>query len=196
MIDDEMSEGHVVRRRNTVSTVVSVVVGLGLLALVIYAFLSSRGGRPQPGDPAPSFSLALLDGSEVSLNDLRGQVVVLNFWASWCLPCRQEAPELQRAWEMYEDRGVIFLGVTFKDAEDVSRDFIQEFGLTYPNGIDLKGRISRSYGVIAVPETFIIDGDGKIAWFHIGEVSADALAEQLVQLLKRAQRIGRDDGWL
>ena len=183
---DQAPKAPVAHRKSDVSTVISGIVGLVLLALLAYAFLSSGGGRPQPGDPAPDFTLVLFDGSEVSLSDLRGQVVVLNFWASWCLPCRQEAPALQRAWEMYEDKGVVFLGLTYKDAENASRDFVEEFGITYSNGIDPKFRIGRDYGVTAVPETFVIDRDGKVVWFHIGEVSLDALTEQLAQLVERA----------
>ena len=157
-----------------------------LLALLTYGFLSSReGGRPQRGEFAPDFSLTLLDGadqgrpSEISLADLRGQVVVLNFWASWCSPCRREAPALQRVWEAYQDRGVVFVGLTYHDVEGASLAFIKEYGITYANGVDEMGRISRDYGVTAVPETFIIDREGRVAWFQIGEVQAETLTRQL-----------------
>ena len=170
--------------KSQASTALPIVAGLIVLILVTRAFLSSSGGRPALGEPAPDFALTLFDGSEVSLSSMRGQVVVLNFWASWCAPCRQEAPELQRAWELYREKGVAFWGVTFKDAPNASQAFVQEFGITYPNGIDSQGRLRRAYGVSAVPETFIIDREGKVAWFHAGPLKADALVEQLAQLAR------------
>ncbi len=171
-----------VPKRGNISTVVSAAVGLVLLALLTFGFLSSNSGRPQQGEPAPDFSLVLFDGSEVSLADLRAKIVVLNFWASWCTPCRREAPALQEVWETYQDKGVVVLGVTYHDAKGASQEFIQEFGITYANGADEKGRISRAYGVVAVPETFIIDRDGRVAWFQIGEVEAETLVQQLERL--------------
>jgi cytochrome c biogenesis protein CcmG/thiol:disulfide interchange protein DsbE len=162
------------------STRLAVAVGLVLLALLTYGFLSSReGGRPKQGALVPGFSLSLLDGTEIALTDLRGQAVVLNFWASWCAPCRREAPAMQRVWEAYRDRGVVFVGVTYHDAQGASQAFIKEYGITYPNGIDERGRISSAYGVTAVPETFIIDRDGRLAWSQIGEVQEETLAREL-----------------
>jgi len=172
-------------RKSSVTTVVSVIVGVGLLALLAFALFSPSGGRPQQGQPTPDFTLVLFDGSEISPGDLRGQIVVLNFWASWCTPCRREAPALQAVWETYEGQGIVFLGVSYKDAEDASRAFVEEFGITYPNGTDSRGRIGRLYGVTGVPETFIIDAQGKVAWFHMGEVEAGVLERQLAQMTSR-----------
>jgi cytochrome c biogenesis protein CcmG/thiol:disulfide interchange protein DsbE len=156
------------------------------LALLAYGFLSAgEKGRPQPGEPVPDFTLELLNGtdgqrpSEVSLADFRGQIVVLNFWASWCAPCRREASDLQSVWEQYQDQGVAFIGVTYHDAEGASLAFIEEYGITYPNGVDTRGRISRDYGVVAVPETYVIDRAGRLSWFQIGELQAETLIRQL-----------------
>ncbi len=182
MTDQEPSGLPEVSPKSNLSTRLSVAVGLVLLALLTFGFLSSRDGRPQQGELAPDFALVLLNGSEVSLADLHGQIVVLNFWASWCSPCRREAPALQETWAMYEDQGVAFVGVTYQDAKGASQKFIQKFGITYANGTDEKGRISRAYGVVGVPETFIIDQDGKVAWFQIGEVQAKDLVRQLERL--------------
>jgi cytochrome c biogenesis protein CcmG/thiol:disulfide interchange protein DsbE len=85
-------------------------------------------------------------------------------------------------WEEYRDRGVVLLGVTYKDAEAASRKFVETYGLTYGNGFDVQGRISRAYGVVAVPETFIIDRDGNVAWLYIGPVEAAVLSQQLERL--------------
>jgi len=171
-----------VRKDGHVSMIFYAVVGLIILVLVVAAFLTGGGGRPQQGEPAPDFTLELLDGSQISLSDLRGQVVVLNFWASWCAPCRSEAPALQQVWEMYEDEGVVLLGVSYRDAKGASQDFIDAFGITYRNGFDARGQISRAYGVTAVPETYVIDRQGKMVWSHIGEIEAEALIQQLEQL--------------
>jgi cytochrome c biogenesis protein CcmG/thiol:disulfide interchange protein DsbE len=182
MLYQETTDMPSTNKQSNVTSIISVVVGLGLLALLAFAFFSPEGGRPLEGDSAPDFSMTLLDGSEVSLSDLHGQVVVLNFWASWCDPCREEAPGLQEVWETYEGKGVIFLGVSHKDAEDASRAFVQEFGLTYLNGTDPRDRISRAYGITGVPETFILDAEGKIAQFYRGEVRTEELARRLAQL--------------
>jgi cytochrome c biogenesis protein CcmG/thiol:disulfide interchange protein DsbE len=182
MTGQELPDPTEVSPKRDLSARLLIAVGLVILALLAYGLFSSRpAGRPQRGENAPDFTLALLDGSDVTLSDLRGQVVVLNFWASWCSPCRREAPALQRVWETYQDRDVAFVGVTYRDAKDASLAFIQEYGLTYPNGLDEQGQISDDYGVTAVPETYVIDREGRVAWFQIGEVQAETLARQVEQ---------------
>jgi cytochrome c biogenesis protein CcmG/thiol:disulfide interchange protein DsbE len=183
MIERDASAAPRPRKTSHMSTIISLVVGLGLVALLVVALLTRYTGRPQLGDPAPDFTLMLLDGSQMSLGDLRGQVAVVNFWASWCGPCRREAPALQQVWESYQDQGVAFLGLSYQDARNASQSFVEEFGITYPNGIDARGRISKSYGITGVPETFVIDRDGNVVWFNVGEVSADTLIEQLERTL-------------
>ncbi len=170
-------------RRSRVALTLPVAVAVVVVALVVYGFLSARSDRLEPGDVAPGFALTLFDGSEMMLSDLRGEVVVLNFWASWCTPCRQEARDLQATWAVYEGRPVAFMGITFKDAEEASHAFIETFGISYPNGFDANGRISRAYGVVAVPETFIVDRDGKLAWHYVGALDAETLSREIDRAL-------------
>ncbi|MDQ7851039.1 MAG: TlpA disulfide reductase family protein [Armatimonadota bacterium] len=118
----------------------------------------ARGHRP----PAPAFRLSTLEGRALDLVELRGRPVVLNFWASWCGPCREEAPLLERAWQTYRYRGLVVVGVNIQDLEADARRFIRENGITYPNVRDRDGRVNRAYGVTGVPETFFIDPVGRI----------------------------------
>jgi cytochrome c biogenesis protein CcmG/thiol:disulfide interchange protein DsbE len=140
----------------------ALVVLLALLALLAGG-LRRAGGGPEIGQPAPDFTLQLYGGGELTLSDLRGKVVLINFWASWCDPCRDEAPALERMWREYKDRGVVFIGVDYVDVESSARDYMAEFDITYPNGLDKGQRISRAYHIRGVPETFFIDKNGNIA---------------------------------
>ena len=144
----------------------------------------SPSGRPLPGQSAPDFTLALLDGASFALSGHRGQVVVLNFWASWCPPCRAESADLQAVWEAYREKGVAFVGIAYKDEEAAVRGFLEDHGLTYPVGLDPTGRIASLYGITGVPETFILDAEGKVAHFYIGPVTADQLRAALDGLVR------------
>jgi len=165
-------------------TLITVVVALLLLFASV---LWGLGGGPLDGGPAPLFTLGLFGGGELSLEDLSGQVVVVNFWASWCAPCREEAPTLERAWRAYKERGVAFVGVDYMDAEPWARAFIEEFDITYPNGPDLDSKIAHAYRIRGVPETFIVDREGNIAHLQIGPLDETTLVEVLESLLGGGQ---------
>lgn len=162
---------------------------IGLLALVGWGLLNSSKPRPEAGQIAPDFELAFFDGYEwqnleqASLTDLRGHVVVLNFWASWCTPCRMEADLLEASWQKYQDQGVIFLGVTYADVEPNALDFLEEFNISYPNAPDLRSAISADYEITGVPETFFIDKEGNIAYVHIVPLDETILDGTIDQLL-------------
>jgi peroxiredoxin len=132
---------------------------------------------------APDFTLDLLDGSAVTLSDLRGQVVVVNFWATWCPPCEDELPDLQTVWEAYQAEGVVLLGVAFDDEASPVQEMASRFGVTYPLGLEAGDRISSAYGVTAVPETFVVDQEGRVAYIHIGPVTGETLRVELDRLL-------------
>ncbi len=165
----------------------------GLVALLAYGFTTNPRAIPSilTGRPAPEFSLRLFDGRTVRLSDFRGKVVFLNFWASWCPPCRAEAPLLEQAWQRYKDQGVVFLGVDIQDREEDARRFIQEFGITYMNGRDGNSRIAIDYGVYGIPETFFIDREGRITYKHIGALGWETI---LVKLGDAARGIASTEG--
>jgi cytochrome c biogenesis protein CcmG/thiol:disulfide interchange protein DsbE len=145
----------------------SIVLLVGILAVVaVFGWALIRSNQTQPtAGPAPDFTMTTYDGQEYRLSDLRGKVVIVNFWASWCIPCHDEAPALQRVYERYKDRGVEMLGVAYTDTDTNALAFIDKYDMTYPTGPDTGTRISDRYNIIGVPETFVIDQQGNIAKF-------------------------------
>ncbi|MBN1668254.1 MAG: TlpA family protein disulfide reductase [Anaerolineales bacterium] len=140
---------------------------LGLLALGLM-----RAQQPviEIGSRAPDYVLTTFDGNQIDSRDLAGKVVVINFWASWCKPCEQEAPDLETAWRYYQPGGeVVFLGVDYVDTEPEAMAYLEKFDITFPNGPDLGTRISQAFNrKMGVPETYIIDQDGILRYIKIG----------------------------
>ena len=172
-------------RRPLVPAIVAVLA-VALLGLLVYGVVGAaddttlddavkRGNRPT----APGEQLArpnLEGGGERRLTDLRGQVVVLNFWASWCEPCRAEAKVLQAAHERLQRSGAgTVLGATYNDTTVDSKSFEREYGITYPSVRDLDTKLAREFGTRALPETFVIDADGRIAAISRGQISKEWL---------------------
>jgi len=163
------------------------LAALPVLLLLGYGFRTHPREIPSPliGKPAAPFTLATFDGGQVSLEALRGRVVVVNFWASWCYPaCYEEAPALARAWETYKDRGVMMIGINIQDKEEPAKKFLTQFGHTFPNAPDPAGRVSVDYGVYGVPETFFIDRAGRVRWKQVGAVTEQIFQERVETLLK------------
>lgn len=160
---------------------------VGLLVVVGIGLRRTQQGTVQPGELIPDFTLKLYSGyehksqAEVRLSDFRGQVVVLNFWASWCKPCEQEAAELQEASEYYGESGkAIFIGVDYVDTEPAARTYLKKFGVTYPNGPDLGTRISQMFRIKGVPETYFIDQAGVLQYVKVGPFSSTAEIKAIV----------------
>ena len=182
------------RRWLLIAVVVAPLAGLVLLfALSLARTVSTNPGNFATYDSSgeatvlrsepPEFTLNLFDGGGVRLADLRGQVVLLDFWGSWCGPCRAEAPELQKVWTQYRDKGVAFVGINVFDVDASAKAFLREFGITYPSGPDPKGAIAVDYGLTGVPEKFLISRDGRILHKFVGPQDAAALGTVLDQML-------------
>lgn len=152
----------------SVGALVAWIAIFALLALLAFGLLRNQEGPVTIGETAPDFTLTTFEGEQISLEDLKGKVVVLNFWASWCKPCEEEAAELETAWRIYQPGGeVVFLGVDYVDTETQAMVYLEKFDVTYPNGPDLRTQISQAFRIRGVPETYIIDKDGKLAAFKI-----------------------------
>lgn len=173
-------------RAGRVWKVFAVVVTVALFAgLLAYGF-TQNGDLPSAliGRTAPDFALADMDtGQLLSLRDLRGKVVVLNYWASWCVSCRKEHPNFVAAWDRYRDRGVVFVGVLFQDTAGNAQKYMKELGGDWPTLLDPGSRTAMDYGVYGVPETFFIGRDGVVATKQIGPTSYPALIDRIEALL-------------
>ena len=162
----------------------AVLLGVIAFALLMGWQLAERNrGRPLSG-PAPDFPLKLFDGGDFKLSDYRGQVALINFWASWCPPCRDEAPDLQALHLDYHEQGFTLVGVNMlESSRRKALDFIAEFGITYPNGEDLGQYVTNLYRVEGPPESFLIDRQGNVRRFYIGSVNYDQVSSAIEALL-------------
>lgn len=167
--------------------VIAFAVLLGFLALLGWGLKNAQQGPVQIGQMVPSFELLTFNGEKYHTENLRGQVIVLNFWASWCKPCEQEAADLEKAWQYYQDSGeVVFLGVDYVDTETEALGYLNKFNISYPNGPDLRTEISQIFRISGVPETYIIDKTGKLAARKIGPfISINEITNMIDPLLSQ-----------
>lgn len=161
----------------------AAVVGLVVVLLLAYSLLTGPTSPPLPESRVPTFDLPAFDGSIMGLAGPPGRVVVINFFASWCAPCREEAADLEQTWRQYQDRGVQFFGIAYKDADSRAQAFLDEFDVTYPSTVDRSNRAARDYGLTGVPETFVVDQQGLLVRHFLGPISQAQLAEEIERLL-------------
>jgi len=181
-----------------------LLLGLNIALLVVLVsaiwlavWMMRRGEAPRPapsagdflaaqaltvGTPAPNFRLPLLDGGEIDLSALRGRPVLVNFWASWCAPCRAEMPALERVAQSYEQAGLVVVGINQLEDPDTVRQFVQEFGISFPIALDRDGTVSRDWRVYGIPQTYLIDADGVIRKAWVGMVTEDSVSRALAEL--------------
>jgi cytochrome c biogenesis protein CcmG/thiol:disulfide interchange protein DsbE len=171
----------------------AIVMGIGVLFLggLLALMLIRPPQRALCDEAAPDLALSLFPeytapwtSDTLNLTDLRGKGVVLNFWASWCKPCEEEAATLEAAWRKYKDQGIMFVGVDYLDQDPAAKRYLQKFGVSYPNGPDLASKISKRYTIRGVPETFFIDPQGNIVdCRRIGPLSDAELEQRIAEIM-------------
>ncbi len=177
------ADGQTDNRRPSPAWIAVGAIALFVAVLFGFALRARPTVSLQVGSLVPDLTLTAFDGSAIDLRAQQGKVVVINLFASWCAPCRQEAADLEQTWREYRDRPVQFLGITYKDTAAKAQAFLQEFGVSYPCGQDPGGRIARAYGVTGVPETFIVDQHGRLVRHILGPVTQSELSRELNRLL-------------
>ena len=168
--------------RKRIGIIVAFALILALLGLLAWGLRKVQAG-PRDSGMAPDFTITDFDRRTATLSKLRGQVVIVNFWASWCPPCREEAAYLEATWRKYKDKGVIFIGVDYVDTEKEALAYIKEFDITYINGPDIGTRAAQAYNIKGVPETYYVAKNGELRGVHIGPLKSPQLDEKIEELL-------------
>ncbi len=191
--------GH---RRSGGKRRIAVFLVVGFLCVALLALLGSQvlapaqgtanpGSSPLIGHSAPDFTLAALSSHPapaVHLASLKGKPVMLNFWASWCDPCKHEAALLQTTWQRVQGQGIVFLGIDFQDDHSAGLNFLHTYGITYPNVVDDTGSTAINYGVTGIPETFFLNRHGVIVSKVIGELTEQTMQSNLQMILPSTER--------
>ncbi len=185
------SDSDASRRASPLRVLAVILVVAGVLALTALLALglanrspvTGRSGATRIDKPAPNINMPLYGGGVLTPEDYSDRPVVVNFWASWCGPCRQEAPIFERLSQEYGERGVLFIGVNIQDSQSDAEAYLREFTITYPNGSDEDGSISIDYGVIGIPVTFFIDRDGIVQRRWAGVMRETQLRQWIDELV-------------
>jgi cytochrome c biogenesis protein CcmG/thiol:disulfide interchange protein DsbE len=173
--------------RNSALALTALVIA-GFLGFLLWGMLhrepiTGLSGVTRVNRPAPSFKLTTFEGAMISLSDLRGKPVIINFWASWCPPCRTEAPLIERTWRAYKDRGLVFLGINIQDRKEDALNYMREFNITYPNGPDPTGEIAIDYGVSGLPVTFFVSGKGEVVRRWVGAIENSVMTSAIEEIM-------------
>lgn len=196
------AEGGSLRRGLTPRERVYALVGVSA-AIVLIALIWIITGReeqvvgqamPEMDRVAPLFTLPTLAGEALQLDQYKGQVVLLNFWATWCEPCKRELPALEQAYQQYGNQGLAVIGVNLTDDEFAQgRDeaaiqaFLTQFGVSYPIALDIEGEVANAYRIFPLPTSFFIDGDGRIRYVHIGELTLNDVTARFLELRQSSE---------
>lgn len=185
-------------RGRIVGFAVTAIALASLLALLAARLLAAQhtasalSGSPVVGHPAPDFTITLYNGTpgeRLHLAALKGKPVVVNFWASWCVPCQDEAPILRASWQQHQSEGIIFIGISYQDKADAATAFLTQYGITYPAGPDdATGSIAIAYGVTGPPETAFIARNGVVASKVVGALDDGALERNVRLILAPAAK--------
>ncbi len=151
--------------------------------LLIMGCSDNTTGPPAAMDSAPNFNMALFDGGDFQLSAQKGKVVVINFFASWCVSCGKETPVIEIISHKYSPQTVVFLAIAVDDTEKKAKAFMQKMGMTIPAGLDKTGKIKEDYGIYGMPTTFFIDKNGKVSYSHAGIVTEELLKHEIDKLL-------------
>ena len=168
-----------------------LVTGLGLACLpkkkptldAAQGWADGSKGPPEVGAPLADFRLPDLQGRQVSLSEQRGKVVIVNFWATWCVPCRAEMPEIVRAYERYESSGLTVLAINLQEDPPEVESFVRQYATSFPVLLDRDGQVARVYHLRGVPATYIVDREGKTAAIQLGPMTAELIEQKLKGLL-------------
>jgi peroxiredoxin len=198
LADTSGAAPHAGRERGLTRRERGLAIGgaVAALALVVAIwFLTGRDAAPsgtamaEVNRAAPAFTLPALDGGNVNLADYSGKVVLLNFWGTWCEPCKRELPALEQAHKAYGDKGLVIIGVNLTDDEqaqggsqDKIRAFLDQYGVTYPIALDVQGDVTNAYRVFPLPTSFFIDPQGQIRYVHISELTYEDIAAKFSEL--------------
>ena len=182
-IENQLEEKETKRKMGFGSLVAWILLFAFFVVLGMQLFKNQQGYLTV-GEEAPLFTLETYEGTIITPEDMEGKVVLVNFWASFCISCKDEARELEEAWQFFKDRGdVLFLGVAWSDTTKAALGYIEEYGITYFNGPDLKHAITDAYRMDAVPETYVFDKNGIITATVIGPFSR---TEQIILVIESA----------
>jgi DsbE subfamily thiol:disulfide oxidoreductase len=172
------------RKRLLLLVPATLVVAGGIVAAAIsLRGPSSSNNAIEVSGQMPALDLATLQGGRVSPSIYQGKVVVVNFWASWCGPCRREQPGLERLWREYRDRGVQFIGADFNDDRAAGLAYLDEFGVTYPSVSDPTGSLAFRFGMLAPPTTFVVDHEGRLRYHLLGAQAEETLRTYIEEVL-------------
>jgi cytochrome c biogenesis protein CcmG/thiol:disulfide interchange protein DsbE len=158
-----------------------LVVFVGILAFRLW---DTNTTEQRAGGMAPEFTFTTFEGETISLADLKGKGVVLNFWASWCDPCREEAALLEAAWRREQGNNIVFIGLDYLDQEPAAKAYLTEYDISYPNGPDLQSQAARRYGIKGVPETYFITPEGEIVQVVIGPITNESQLEAFLAKIR------------